>query len=138
MSTKEKLTQYKFSIELLVAVILFAVALYMDKVVEFIIYMLYFIIFVEIVRTILSFIREQRVRLTPLIDAFIILALREFIVNVVKINTTQVHSFQDLFNSPINFHILVFSGVLIFLFILRFMSQKTSPDRYGKSKENHS
>ena len=103
----------KFYIELIIAVILFSIAVYLDSIVTMIIYMLYFIIFVEIVRAVMSFIREKRVQIRILIDAFIILALREFIVNVVKLNKEEFDSFDALFNSSTNFHILVFSGVIL-------------------------
>lgn len=134
MSNKEistifaKFVQDKFYIELIIAAVLFTLALATNSLLEFIIYMLYFIIFLEIVRAVMSFIREHRVKLGILIDVFIILALREFIVNVVKINKEDLNSFDALFNSPTNFHILVFSGVILFLFLLRYIAKKTSPD----------
>lgn len=134
MSNKEistifaKFVQDKFYIELIIASVLFAFALATDSLLEFIIYMLYFIIFLEIVRAVMSFIREHRVKIGILIDVFIILALREFILNVVKINKEELDSFDALFNSPTNFHILVFSGVILFLFLLRYIAKKTSPD----------
>ncbi|QOG13105.1 phosphate-starvation-inducible PsiE family protein [Arcobacter sp. FWKO B] len=123
-----KFFQDKMYIELIIAVVLFSFALITNNLLEFIIYMLYFIIFLEIVRAVMSFIREQRVRIGILIDVFIILALREFIVNVVKINKEEIDSFEALFNSPTNFHILVFSGVILFLFLIRYIAKKTSPD----------
>jgi uncharacterized membrane protein (DUF373 family) len=125
----------KFYIELIIAVILFSMAVYLDSIVTIIIYMLYFIIFLEIVRAVMSFIREKRVQIRILIDAFIILALREFIVNVVKLNKEEFDSFDALFNSSTNFHILVFSGVIVFLFLLRYLALFTSPDREQKIKE---
>jgi uncharacterized membrane protein (DUF373 family) len=118
----------KLYIELIIATVLFTIALITNSLLEFIIYMLYFIIFLEIVRAVMSFIREQRVRIGILIDVFIILALREFIVNVVKINKEDFNSFDSLFNSATNFHILIFSGVILFLFLLRYIAKKTSPD----------
>jgi uncharacterized membrane protein (DUF373 family) len=118
----------KFYWEVIVAAILFVIALALDSIIQFIIWMLYFIIFLEIVRTVSGFIREQRVRVSPLINAFIVLALREFIVTVVKVNKEQADSFEAMFNSATNFHLLVFSGVLLFLFLLRYISYKTSPD----------
>ncbi len=134
MSNKEistifaKFVQDKFYIELIIASVLFAFALATDSLLEFIIYMLYFIIFLEIVRAVMSFIREHRVKIGILIDVFIILALREFILNVVKINKEELDSFDALFNSPTNFHILVFSGVILFLFLLRYIAKRTSPN----------
>ena len=65
----------KLYLELSVAAILFLIALALDKLMDFIIYMLYFIIFLEIVRAVANYIREQRVTLSLLVDAFIILAL---------------------------------------------------------------
>ena len=130
---QEKFSQFmksKFYLEMIIAVVLFSIALYMGSIIEFIILMLYFIIFLEIVRSVVGFVREQRVKITPLINAFIVLALREFIVTVVKINKEEADSFEALFNSSVNFHLLVFSGVLLFLFLLRYIAYKTSPDRY--------
>ena len=114
--------QNKFYWELIVAVILFGVAMLTNTIVEFIIYMLYFIIFLEIVRAVSHFIREQTIKITLLIDAFIILTLREFIVNVVKVNNEQYSSFEMLFSSSVNYHLMIFSGVLIFLFLLRYVA----------------
>ncbi|MGM0533084.1 MAG: hypothetical protein ACQERK_01150 [Campylobacterota bacterium] len=134
MEAKElpKFVKNKFYWEIILASGLFITALAMGNVVEFIIYMLYFIIFLEVTRAIIGFIREQRVRLTPLIDAFIILVLREFIVTVVKINQKKDITFDMFLNSAINFQILVFSGVLMFLFFLRYLAYRTSPDHYRK------
>ena len=80
----------KLYIELSITSVLFLIALSLDKLMDFIIYMLYFIIFLEIVRAVVNYVREQRVALSLLVDAFIILALREFIVNVVKINKEEL------------------------------------------------
>ena len=71
----------KFYIELILAIVLFVVAIVTNSMIVIIIYMLYFIIMLELVRAVMSFIREKRVKIGILIDAFIILALREFIVN---------------------------------------------------------
>jgi uncharacterized membrane protein (DUF373 family) len=128
--------QSKFYIELIVATTLFTVAVVTDSVILIIIYLLYFIIMLEIVRAVLSFMREQRVKIRILIDAFIILTLREFIVNVVKINKEEITSFEMLLSNSTNFHILIFSGVLIFLFILRWLAIFTSPDKHLETIED--
>ena len=112
----------KLYLELSVAAILFLIALALDKLMDFIIYMLYFIIFLEIVRAVVNYVREQRVALSLLVDAFIILALREFIVNVVKINKEELHSFEALFSSAVNYNLMILSGVIIFLLIVRYLS----------------
>ena len=129
---KQKITELfhsKYYIEIIVATVLFITAVATDNMIAIIIYLLYFMIMLEIVRAVLGFIREKRVQIRILIDAFIILTLREFIVNVVKINKENLHSFESLLTNSINFHILIFSGVLIFLFILRWLAVVTSPDR---------
>jgi len=123
----------KFYVELIVASILFVVAVATNSMIVIIIYLLYFIIMLEIVRAVMSFLREQRVKIRILIDAFIILTLREFIVNVVKINKEDINSFDALLANSTNFHILIFSGVLLFLFILRWLAIFTSPDK-GKTE----
>ncbi len=120
----------RFYIEIVVAITLFVYAMVSDSMVDIIISLLYFIILLEIVRAVLGFIREQRIKIGILIDAFIILALREFIVNVVKINNESFNSFDQLFSSSTNFHVLVFSGVLVFLFFLRWLARFTSPDKH--------
>jgi len=125
-----KFFKNKFYWEVIIATLLFFIAWFMGSIVDFIIMMLYFIIFLEIVRAVGGFIREQRVRITPLIDAFLILALREFIVTVVKVNKESADSFEAMFNSSTNFHLMVFSGVILFLFLLRYLAHKTSPDRF--------
>jgi uncharacterized membrane protein (DUF373 family) len=126
---KTRLTRFfsqKLYIELGIAFILFAIALALDMLMDFIIYMLYFIIFLEIVRAVINYIREQRVVMSLLVDAFIILALREFIVNVVKVNQEELSTFEQIFSSAVNFNILILSGVIIFLFIVRYFAVKTS------------
>ena len=128
----------KFYIELIVASVLFIVAVVTNSVVLIIIYLLYFIIMLEIVRAVMSFLREKRVKIRILIDAFIILTLREFIVNVIKINKEDITSFDMLLTNSTNFHILIFSGVLLFLFILRWLALLTSPDRDLENHQNNS
>ena len=121
-----KFFQDKFYIEIIIASILFVIALFLNLMLEFIIYMLYFIIYLEIVRAVINFIREQRVIISFLVDAFIILALRELIVNLVKINNEKIDSFDALISSNLNYNILIISGVIVFLFIVRYLSIKTS------------
>jgi len=118
----------RFYLELVVATVVFIIASIFNIIVEFVIYVLYYMIFLELVRALMSFIKENRVRLRILIDASIILALREFIVNVVKINNESFGSIYDVFGSTTNYHVLIFSGVLVFLFALRFLAKMTSPD----------
>ncbi|MDZ7818639.1 MAG: hypothetical protein U5K55_08480 [Aliarcobacter sp.] len=112
----------KLYIELSIAAVLFLIALALDKLMDFIIYMLYFIIFLEIVRAVVNYIREERVALSLLVDAFIILALREFIVNVVKVNKEELSTFEAVFSSSVNMNLMVLSGVIIFLLIVRYLS----------------
>jgi len=122
----------KFYIELILATVLFAVAIGTDSMIVIIIYLLYFIIMLEIVRAVMSFLREKRIQIRILIDAFIILTLRELIVNVVKINEVEIDGIESLLSNTINYHILIFCGVLLFLFILRWLAFITSPDKYKK------
>lgn len=119
----------KFYIELILAIVLFAIAIATNNMIGIIINLLYFIIMLEIVRAVMSFLREKRVKIRILIDAFIILTLRELIVNVVKINEIKIESLDMLFDHSINFHIIIFSGVLLFLFLLRWLAFFTSPDK---------
>ena len=129
--------QDKLYIEISIASVLFIIALSMDMLMDFIIYMLYFIIFLEIVRAVVNYVREERVVLSLLVDAFIILALREFIVNVVKVNKEDLPTFEALFSSPVNLNLMVLSGVIVFLLLVRFLSVKTS-QRYlfGKKEKD--
>lgn len=117
------------------AIVVFLFASYLGLIVKFIVYALYFMIFLEIVRALLGFIRENRVKLGILIDVFIILTLREFIVNVVKINNEDFTSFYDVFASSTNYHVMIFSGVLIFLFCLRYLAKITSPEEQKIGKK---
>ena len=82
---------------------------------------------------VINYIREQRVVLAILVDAFIILALRELIVNVVKINKEEINSIDALLASSLNYNILIISGVILFLLVVRFLAVKTS-QRYLLSK----
>ncbi len=125
-----------FYIELFIASILFIFAVATDMLMTFIIYMLYFIIFLEIVRAVMNYIRMQKVQMKFLIDAFIILVLRELVVNVVKINTLEINSFEALFAHPTNFNLLVLSGVLVFLYFLRYLSIITSTDNLCKNNKS--
>ena len=124
----------KLYIEISITTILFFIALMLDRVMDFIIYMLYFIIFLEIVRTVVNYIREQRVIMSLLVDAFIILALREFILNVVKINKEQLTSIEALFNSPLNYNLFIHAGVILFLMVVRYLSVITSQKYLTKEK----
>jgi hypothetical protein len=54
----------KLYIELSITAVLFVIALALDKLMDFIIYMLYFVIFLEIVRAVVNYVREQRVSMT--------------------------------------------------------------------------
>jgi len=124
----------KLYIELSIAGVLFLIALAMDKLMDFIIYMLYFIIFLEIVRAVINYIREERVTLSLLVDAFIILALREFIVNVVKVNKEELSTFEAVFASSVNINLLVLSGVIVFLLFIRYLSVISSQRYLFKDK----
>ncbi len=124
----------KFYIEVVIAVVLFVYAISSGNIVDIVVSLLYFIILLEIVRAVIGFIREQRIKIRFLIDAFIILALREFIVNVVKINNESINGIDALFANSTNFHILVFSGVLVFLFFLRWLASLTSPDKQSNKE----
>ena len=126
----------KFYIELIFATILFTIAVGTNSMIVIIIYLLYFIIMLEIVRAVTSFLREKRVKIRILIDAFIILTLRELIVNVVKINEVKLDGLDMLLSNTINFHILIFSGVTLFLFFLRWLAILTSPDKFLIKKED--
>lgn len=125
----------KLYIELSIAAILFLIALALDMLMDFIIYMLYFIIFLEIARAVVNYIREQRVTMSLLVDAFIILALREFIVNVVKVNKEELTTFEAIFSSSVNYNLLILSGVIIFLLIVRYLSVISSQRYIFKDEE---
>ena len=127
----------KLYVELTITAVLFLIALALDKLMDFIIYMLYFIIFLEIVRAVVNYVREQRVTMSLLVDAFIILALREFIVNVVKINKEQLNSLDALFSSAVNFNLLILSGVIVFLLLVRYLSVISSQRYLLKDKSEY-
>ena len=125
----------KLYLELSVAAILFLIALALDKLMDFIIYMLYFIIFLEIVRAVANYIREQRVTLSLLVDAFILLPSREFIVNVVKVNKEELATFEAIFSSAVNYNLLILSGVILFLLVVRYLSVISSQTYLFKDDE---
>jgi uncharacterized membrane protein (DUF373 family) len=127
---------HKPNIEIVIAILLFSVAMLMGKMMDFIIYMLYFIIFLEIVRALMSYLREERVMIRFLVDAFIILSLREFIVNVVKINKEEISSYYELLNEPTMINLIVLSLVILFLFFVRFLAIKTSHSKKEPPKES--
>jgi len=72
--------------------------------------------------------------MTLLVDAFIILALREFIVNVVKVNKEDLNTIEAIFSSPINYNLLILSGVILFLMLIRYLSVITSQRNLLKEK----
>jgi len=116
----------KQAIEIGVTIILFAIAIIFDALMTVIIYMLYFIIFLEIVKAVINYIKEKDVEVRFLINAFIILSLREFIVNVVKINEEKISSLDMLFSNHINMNLFILAGVIVFLFFIRYLAIKTS------------
>ncbi len=127
----------KLYVELTITAVLFLIALALDKLMDFIIYMLYFIIFLEIVRAVVNYVREQRVTMSLLVDAFIILALREFIVNVVKINKEELNSLDSLFSNAINYNLLILAGVIVFLLLVRYLSIISSQRYLLKDKSEY-
>jgi len=122
----QKFYKQKLYIELIVASALFIFALSTNSMIQFIIHMLYFIIFLEIVRAVANYIREQRVIISLLVDAFIILTLREFIVNVVKVNDIRFTSIEQVISNSININLMILSLVIVFLFMVRYLAVKTS------------
>lgn len=124
------LSSHKYQKELPIAIVLFVYAMVTDSLMEFIIYMLYFIIFLEIIRSVIEFTQGYRIKIRVLVDAFIILSLREFIVNVAKLSKEDYASFEVLLQSSTNMHILIYSGVIVFLFVIRYLAVKTSPESY--------
>jgi uncharacterized membrane protein (DUF373 family) len=122
----------KFYFELSIAIVLFIIAISTNSMVSIIINLLYFIIVLEIVRAVVGFLREQKIKMWILIDAFIVLTLRELIVNVVKINKETITSINDLLANTTMYHIFIFSGVILFLFLLRWLAMVTSPDKKNK------
>jgi uncharacterized membrane protein (DUF373 family) len=123
------LEKNKLQVELPVAVALFAYAIITDNLIEMIIYMLYFIIFLEIIRALVEYTQGKRIKIRVLIDTFIILALREFIVSVAKVSKIRTEGLEPFWVSSTNLHILVYSGVILFLFLCRYIAIKTSPDK---------
>ncbi len=122
----QKFYKQKLYIELIAATALFAFALFTNSMIQFIIHMLYFIIFLEIVRAVANYIREQRVIISLLVDAFIILTLREFIVNVVKINDVMFDSLEQVLKESLNINLFILAIIIVFLFFVRFLAVKTS------------
>jgi len=122
----QKFYKQKLYIELIAATGLFVFALWTNSMIQFIIHMLYFIIFLEIVRAVANYIREQRVIISLLVDAFIILTLREFIVNVVKINDVSFANFDQVMNESLNINLFILALIIVFLFLVRYLAVKTS------------
>ena len=125
----------KFYLEISIAILLFILAVAFFSIVEIIIYLLYFVILLEIVRAVIGFLREQRVRIWILVDASIVLTLRELIVNVVKVNKENLTNITDIFSNHTTINIFIFGVVLLFLFVLRFLAMHTAPDKKKKKKK---
>jgi uncharacterized membrane protein (DUF373 family) len=127
---REYLRDNKYYIELPIAVAMFIYAMITDSLIELIIYMLYFIIFLEIVRSVIEFTKGHRIKIRVLVDAFIILSLREFIVNVAKLGKQDYASLDAMLSSNTIMQILAYSVVILFLFFTRYLAIKTSPEKY--------
>lgn len=135
ISMKKNIIENKMqAIEIGVTIILFAMAVIFDALMTIIIYMLYFIIFLEIVKAVINYIKEKDVEVRFLINAFIILSLREFIVNVVKINEEKISSLDMLFSNHINMNLFILAGVIVFLFFIRYLAIKTSVENMAIEK----
>lgn len=133
--TVKKFFENRFYIEITAAITLFAIAVATNSMIEIIINLLYFIIILEIVRAVVGYLKDNTFKTKYLIDASIILTLRELIVNVVKVNNEDLGGFEAFITSSLNFHIFVFSGTLIFLFFIRWLSIITSTNRKNSFKK---
>ena len=104
------LTQKLFSctsvyLEVIVASILFALAMYVKDPISVVINLLYFIIILEVTRMVIEYIRspEHRVKIRYLVDASIVAVLREIIIIVVDSHNMYEHLFQLALYIPLLF-----------------------------------
>lgn len=125
MEKLKKLLKTKYTLEIAISFVMFVIAIYFHNFIEIIIYILYFLIFLELTRTVITFITEHRVIVRYLVDAAIIFILREFIINVVKINIQEFENWDQMFNNHVVINVMLLSYVLLFMFLLRFLANKT-------------
>ncbi|MEY4504987.1 MAG: hypothetical protein RL154_1284 [Pseudomonadota bacterium] len=116
------LCQKCVSVEIVLAAVLFIYGTVIGSFVTAVLDGLYFIIFLEITRTAVDYAKKpnHRVKIRYLIDAVIIADLREIMMILV-----DGHNIMD--------RVMVLSIyfiALMFLFFVRYMSMKISPDEY--------
>lgn len=108
------------SLEVLVASVLFGIALLLNNPIQIVINLLYFIIVLEVTRMIVEYIRspKHRVKIRYLVDAAIIATLREIIILIVDSH----HILDHIAN------LILYSSGVVFLMLVRYLSMKVSPD----------
>jgi len=88
---------------------------------DLIVNILLFIVFVELVRMVVTFISEGKVmKIRYMIDGGIAFLLREMIIEITKVNHSFEHKAMD---------VGLIITVLTFLFFFRYVSTKFSPKR---------
>lgn len=110
------------SVEIILAAGLFIYGMAMESLVKAVVDGLYFLILLEITRTAVDYVKkpEQRLKIRYLIDAVIIADLRELTLIIV-----DSHSIEG----KLGIFALYFAA-LLFLFFIRYISMKISPDEY--------
>lgn len=113
------------SLEVTLALIIFIFALFVSNPIAVIIDILYFIIILEVIRTVVEYVRsaEHRVKIRYLVDATIVATLREIIIITVDHEKLVEHIYQ-LSVFGISFFVMLFA---------RYLVMKYSPDSLDES-----
>ena len=109
-----------------VATVFFILAIGTNSILEFIIYILYFIIFIELTNITAELIIRKHIKMRYIIDTFIVISLRELIVSVSKMSSSQPN-YSDIFTfiqQAQNLNVMVYSGVILFLFLIKYITLK--------------
>ena len=121
-----KLKEHKTLIEVSVAIILFLYASISGNIVNTIIYILYFIIFLELTNLVFDFIAYMQIKIKIVLNTFIIIILRELIVVISKLGKIEITSTEMLWQTPSVYHIIIYTIAILVLFFIKYISIITS------------
>ena len=121
-----KLKEHKTLLEVSVAIILFLYASISGNIVNTIIYILYFIIFLELTNLVFDFIAYMQIKIKIVLNTFIIIILRELIVVISKLGKIEITSTEMLWQTPSVYHIIIYTIAILVLFFIKYISIITS------------
>ena len=121
-----KLKEHRTILEVAVATLLFLYASFSGNIVNTIIYILYFIIFLELTNLVFDFITYMQIKIKIVLNTFIIIILRELIVVISKLGKVEISSVEMLWQTPSVYHIIIYTIAVLVLFFIKYISIITS------------